>query len=467
METEEAQPPPMPEVDWGENPLARVFSDPIQSLRRLHEAHGPIVSLVDGAARHVFVFGPDYNRQVLSQPLLFLTTEDESLPALSPQDSAIRRLGEGILAMNGARHRQQRALLMQAFAKGRIEAQRDAVVALTEGHLARWRPGQEVDALEEMRQLVLALSMWILFGLDAGGQGRAFSDLMHRYAQDLFKIAAPPPPAEMPGSAYERLLQLAEAVERALHALIARKRDAGAGDDVLSLLLHARDEDGNGMTDAELAAQSLTLFIAGHESTASALSWVLFLLAQHPQTADAVLDELDGALHGAAPASAQLEKLALLDGVIKESLRLFPAGLWGLRVTAAPVRLGGYVLPAHTKVIYSEYITHRLPELYPEPQRFLPERWRTLERALSPYEYLPFSAGPRMCIGAVLVLWEMKIVLAVILQRHRLALRPGATINRGRPASDDKALPMIVHAQDRRFTKETVQGNVRELVDLD
>lgn len=161
-------------------------------------------------------------------------------------------------------------------------------------------------------------------------------------------------------------------------------------------------------------------------------------------------------LRGSAPTVEQLGRMPLLERVIKESMRLLPTAAIGSRVSTGPFELGPYHFPRRTFVNFSQYLTHRLPELYPEPQRFKPERWETIDP--SPYEYLPFGAGPRMCIGATFAMTELRIVLAMLLQRFRLAVVPGAQIDWGMTITlgIKGPLPMTVVAQDRRFSKTTI-----------
>jgi len=252
-----------------------------------------------------------------------------------------------------------------------------------------------------------------------------------------------------------------------MREIVAERRRTGSDrHDVLTLLLHVRDEDGTQFTDDDLIGQLNVMFIAAFETTAMALTWTLFLLSQHPQVIADLVDELDHVLYGNAPTLEQLGILPLLDGVIRESLRLLPPVSQGARAATAPFMMGGYTFPAGTKVLYSEYITHHMPELYTEPDRFLPERWLTINP--SPYEYFPFLAGSRMCVGATFAMTEMKVILAMILQRYRLTMVPGAVIDRHVRFTlvPKYGMPMSITAQDRQFTKVPVCGNIHEMVDL-
>ncbi|HEY7417478.1 MAG TPA: cytochrome P450, partial [Ktedonobacteraceae bacterium] len=266
------------------------------------------------------------------------------------------------------------------------------------------------------------------------------------------------------GSPYHRVLDLAEQMETFARKLIASKRLQPEASDVLAVLVHAHDEDGAQLSDNELISNVFTLFVAGHETTSYALTWTLFLLDQHPHVCSELLDELDGALHGDAPTPEQLMRLSLLDRVIKESLRLLPPASVGVRVTMAACDLGGYALPAGASVLYSEYVTHRLPELYVNPSRFEPDRWTTLNR--SPYEYLPFSTGQHRRLGAEFATYEVKVVLAMLLQRYRLSLVPHAKVGTNVSMRPSPGMPMHVFPQDRQFQRPPVRGTIHRLVGL-
>ena len=221
------------------------------------------------------------------------------------------------------------------------------------------------------------------------------------------------------------------------------------------------------MTDAESIGQTTVLFGAAHLTTANTLTWTLFLLAQHPRVASALVEELDAALGGALPSLRQLDELPLLDAGIKESMRILPASAYSHRVNVRAVQLGDLRLPPGTPIIFSQVITHHIPELFPEPEAFRPERWQTISP--SPYAYFPFAAGPRMCIGAGLATMILKLTLAVILQHFRFSLVPGATIDARidwtmlNPAS---GMPMRLLPLEAGFASAPVNGSVHDLVEL-
>ena len=234
--------------------------------------------------------------------------------------------------------------------------------------------------------------------------------------------------------------------------------------DVLDGLVRARDSDTSVMTDADLIGQMTILFGASYETTATALSWTLFLLAQHPEVALQVIDELDSVLGGELPSYEALSRLDYLEAVIKESMRVLTPIPYLARHATAATNLAGVELTPGDRVICSPYVTHHLPDLYADPFHFKPQRWADLEP--DQYEYLPFGAGVRFCLGANYAMTVMKLTVAMILQRFRFSLVPDARIDQAvrvtmRPK---RGLPMTFHDQDRRFEAVRVRGNVHDMV---
>lgn len=458
-------------LGWRGNMLP-LLRDPISYMMRLYNTYGDVVTLARGSTDFVFVFSPEHNHKVLSDQALFYNgavNAPESVIKL-PSDTAAIRLFSGITTMNGDKHTQQRRLLMPAFHKKRIEALRGQMLELTGKHLSGWRVGLDIDLLREMKHLTLSVAVQTILGLDPEREGDRVRHIMERW----LKLALSPwviaLPFDVPVVPFGRMLNMAEDLEAEIRAMIARKRaqgDAGEGSDALSMLLQAHDEDGTRLTDDELIGQTTALFIAGHETTASALTWTLFLLAQHPRVLHDLLDELDGTLHGDAPTLEQINSLPLLDAVIKESMRLLPPGLWFLRVAVEEAQFGPYSVPEGARILWSPAVTHRRPDLYPDPTAFKPERWQSINP--TPYEYLPFGAGPRRCLGATFAIMEMKLVLPAILQRYRVRLPANARIDLGGSplATPKQGMKVRLARPGSKLVKSVVQGNIRQLIDLD
>jgi len=256
-------------------------------------------------------------------------------------------------------------------------------------------------------------------------------------------------------------------LESQLKDLIRRRRQKGlTGTDTLSMFLQAHDEDGLIMTDNEIVGETVAVFRGGSKTSASALTWILFLLTQHPDIYSNLIDELAGTLRGAPPTLQQLNQLPLLEGVIKESMRLIPPVLWGVRYSKDDFEIGGHQYQKGSSVLYSSYVTHHMPELYADPQKFNPYRWETIRP--SAYEYFPFNAGPRRCLGAEFAMMEMKITLASLLQKYNFTLIPNQRIDRvGMTGSLPKyGIKMRIDQRGEKFEKVRVRGNIHNVVEL-
>jgi cytochrome P450 len=318
-----------------------------------------------------------------------------------------------------------------------------------------------------MDLFTVILSMEIFVGMGADEEGRKFADLFEVVLNLLFSPATFLFPYDLPGFAYRRLKVQGAELKQQLKNLIERRRMKGlGGTDTLSLFLQAYDEDGTMMSDDEIVGETVAVFRGGSKTSASALTWTLFLLVQHPDVYAQLSDELAATLRGAAPTFEQLAGLPLLEGVIKESLRLVPPVVWGVRYSMEPFELGGYHFAKGSSVIYSSHVTHRMPEIYEDPYKFDPYRWEKIKP--SPYEYFPFNAGPRRCLGAEFAMLELKITLAILLQRFHFSLVPGQRIDRtGLTGSIPKyGIKMKLGQPDQVFTKVPVRGNIHRLVDL-
>lgn len=442
--------------------MLKLYQRPFSFLRDLHATYGDVVTLAQGTSTYVCAFGPDLNFQVLSNPQLFQAGGDVSVTKFR-QDTAFGKLmSQNLMQMDGEKHRQHRRLMQPAFHRQQIAAYHQDMMSLTQQLLESWREQTQINVHREMQDLTLRIAVKTLFGVYDEEELQRVGTLLRDMTRSMLLTMALP--YDIPGTPYHRVLRLSEELTAFMRATIARKRAHNEEADVLSALIHAHDEEGATLSDDELIGHAFALFVAGHETTANALSWTLLLLSQHPQVCAELLEELDGALQGSVPTLEQLSQLSLLDGVIKESLRLFPPAAIGIRIASEACDLGGYALPKGTNVVYSEFLTHRLPELYTNPDHFLPKRWASLTR--SPYEYLPFSAGRHMCIGLSFATQEMKVVLAMLLQRYRLEPVPNAKISTQLSMRPVPGIPMHVFPQDRSFKRVPVRGTIHQLVEL-
>lgn len=452
---------PLP-VTFGE--IADFARDPYACMQRLWREHGDVAALQEGDQRVYFVFGPDYNRQVLTDTQRF---HSRFFAIRGPKNSSQRRLTSGLLSMNGEQHKQQRRLVQEPFQKRAIVGYHDSVLGVSEEMTREWPPGSVLDINEEMTRYMLRLTSLIIFGLDCRDLAIRIGELTETWVALNHKVGTTALVSD-PSLAgdYERLLEVAVELETAVKEMIALRRSGRVGFDVLSLLLRAHDVDTT-VTDDQLVGHIVLMFGAAHLTSAHSLTWTLFLLSQHPEIMRELHAELDEKLQGQPPRPEQLDELTVLDRVLKESMRILPASSFLHRMTAEPVELGPFQLPAGAVVIFSQLMTHHMRELYPEPDQFRPERWRTI--APSPYAYLPFGGGARMCIGAALGTMQLKISLTRILQQFKVSVPADAAVN-ARVMSTMLfpigQVPMLVERQDGNFGANPVRGNIHRFVSL-
>ena len=450
---------------------ARFFRDPIRALLDARARFGPIsafgnvVPLPQREKLHLIALGPEFNHQVLGDPDAFRTTGQG---VGGPRGSAQRRLRYGLTRSQRGRHERQRQFMLPPFQKKAVEGYTEKMVSVTDKLLGQWPLDGSVDIWQEMRKLTLEISSEALFAREDTARSHRLGEMIGDWLDRGFSARVWGLMLDLPGLPYRALLRHAEAIEREVQAMLDEKRSAGAtGSDLVSLLLAANRQGEQWMSDDDLIGQVTIAFAASYETTANAMTWTLFLLAQHPHVAHALLDELEGTFGGAPPSPESLPRAELLEAVVKEALRILPPVPYTIRVARAPsCEIGPFEALRGDRVILSHYVTHHLPELYERPERFDPERWLRLKRG--PYEYLPFSAGPRLCIGYSFAMQALKLATAMILQRFRFSVVPGTRIDRRVQVtlSPRHGLPMSIHPQDRRFTAAPVRGNIREMVEL-
>jgi cytochrome P450 len=423
--------------------------DPISAAGRLFAQYGDVAQIVRAPVRVVnpgpgwakgtladangaglvLVNGAEANREILTQHdrywmialpgRLFPVGREETA-----RETPIKRTMTGLFHVNSDEHRRHRRLLMPAFHKTRIDSYRDDMARISEETFARYRAGETRDVHADMTELTLRVATKTLFGEDEGERGVELARLMQRWLLTMFSPVLLMMKYDVPGTPYHRFLSLTKEIDDRTVTIVRNKRaavsSAGGGNDMLSTLIATRDEDGSALTEDDLIGHTGVIFAAGHETSTNALAWTFLLLSQHPDVANELREELDGVLRGSAPSVEDLAKLPLLDGVVKESMRLLPPVPMHPRIVAEDSELKGHFLPAGSEIFLSIFHMHHDPAVFSEPDRFRPRRWETAKPTV--YEYNPFSAGPRMCIGASFANMEIKIVLATLLQRFDLEL---------------------------------------------
>jgi len=371
-------------------------------------------------------------------PALFLYHPNEIAYVLSTNPKNFRKsmslrsnffqtlVGNGLLTSEGEEWKRQRRLSSPAFHRHRISAYADTMVDYSRRLIESWQPGEARDMHREMMRLTLEIVVRCLFSADVSNDvdhvGETLNELVKPFAaQATLKWILD---NRLPTPAHLRFQKFARRIDEVVYRIIAERRASGKDEgDLLSMLLAARDEDGSQMSDQQLRDEVMTLFLAGHETTALTLSWSWYLLGRHPEADKRFHRELDEVLGGRAPVMADLPKLKYTEQIAKECMRLYPPAYGLGREAIADCEIGGYPVPSGTQVFMFQWVTQRDARFFDNPGEFIPERWtEEFEARLPKYAYFPFGGGPRACIGASFAMMEIILVLATIGQRLRLEL---------------------------------------------
>jgi cytochrome P450 len=369
--------------------------------------------------RHEYLLNhPDLVEQVL------VTNQRSFMKGQALQETK-RILGEGLLTSEGDLHLRQRRLMQPLFHRRSIAVYGEEMVACAERLQARWHKGETRDLHAEMTRLTLDVIGQTLFASDVEGEageiGAALTDAMDSLQRFMLPFYGAV--ERLPLPTVRRLRASRRRLDETISRLVAERRVNPGDRDLLSLLLASRDEDGRPMTDEQVRDEAMTIFLAGHETTAVTLTWTWMLLAGEPDVERTLHAELAEVVGDRLPTVDDLERLPYMERVLQESLRLYPpAWLIGRRVLA-DVELGGYSIPAGSIVILSPWVTQRDARFFAEPLRFDPDRWTADAEAARPrFTYFPFGGGIRRCIGESFALMEAKLLLATIARRWRFRL---------------------------------------------
>ncbi len=401
-----------------------------------------------------FHFGPFTGYFVNSPELIhaLLVERDHDFEKGWPQRLAFRPVtGDSILILEGSRHRDERQALAPAFQPRPLAHYADAMAACIEARQRGWHDGATLDLGHEMTSLTMAIVGRALFDADLtnvdDALGTAIMAAMQHVEHAIVQIV--PPPIWPPTARNRRTRAALATIRRTVQGMIDQRRADGEDrGDFLSMLLGARDAAGRPLSDEQVRAEAITLFIAGHETTAQALTWAWYLLATHPESYARLRAEADAVLGGSTPTVDHLPQLPYALQVLKEAMRLYPPVTAIARISLRAVDLDGYIIPARQSVLLSPYTLHRRRDLFPDPERFDPDRFTPeREKALPRHAFLPFGAGSRVCIGSHFALMEGQLALATLAQRATFALageqnpRPVPTVTL-RP---DPAITVTVH----------------------
>ena len=388
--------------------------------------YGPLASFRIGPKRVFLASGHDLIEQVLVTDAKHYI-KHFGARAFKPV------LGNGLVTSEGAFWHRQRKLVQPAFLKARVQSYVPAMVELTNQMLNAWTSGKRVQIDFEFEALTSKIALKTLFDLDDHGDRERFDgvlklafDLMNARLRRIIKL-----PLWVPTPANLRLQMAIAELDRTVQGFIAsgRSRDHH-GNDLLSRLLLAQHEDGRLMSDRQLRDEAMTLYLAGHETTALTLAWSWYLLSQHRRVEEKLVSEWQRVLRGVAPTAQHLQRLPYTAAVIAESMRLFPPVYVIGREATTELELGGYrVKPGYT-VLMSQWVNHRDQNFFPDPEEFRPERWQDgLAKRLPKFAYYPFGGGQRICVGSTFALIEATIILAAVGQHYQFTVDPDAVID--------------------------------------
>jgi cytochrome P450 len=432
-------PTPGPPGRYGVRNLVRFATNQLGFLRDLAATHGDVVHMRMLGERWFLVSHPEDIEAVLVTNARIMARDDFV-------DVLERALGRGLLTSDGDLWKRQRRLMAQAFVPKRIQTYADTMVRVTEEALRRWRHGAQVNLHGEMSRVTMEVVAAVLFGASIGAADgeivRSSMEVINEFfansPEAIFKI-----PKWVPTPRNARMTRAVAQIDALIYRIIAARRATGElRDDLLGTLLAAQDEDGAKMDDRQLRDEAVTLFLAGHETTALALAHTLFLLGMHPEVERKLHAEIESLLGDRAPTAADVKTLVYTERVLKEAMRLYPPAWTTGREALEDVQVRGHLIPKGAQILMSQWVVHRDARWFPNPEGFDPERWlpdrvRTMPR----FAYFPFGGGPRVCIGNHFAMMEATLILALIVRRwrvdlvagQRLELKPSVTLRQKGP----------------------------------
>lgn len=415
--------PPGPRQSF---PLSGIFAyrrGPLPFFQSLAERYGDISYFRLGPQPAFFFNHPDYIKEIL------VTNHQNFMKGLALQ-RAKRLLGEGLLTSEGEFHRRQRRLAQPAFHRQRIASYAEIMTDYASQISNGWHDGATLDISEEMMRLTLGIVGKTLFDADVVSDAQEVGEAM-TVVMDLFNTITVPffdLLQKLPLPQFRRFDNAKVRLDAIIYRLIEERRRSGQDrGDLISMLLLAQDTEGDGgqMTDEQLRDELMTIFLAGHETTANALTWTWYLLSQNPEVETKLHAEIDEVLSGRLPSFEDVARLKYTEMVLAESMRLYPPA-WALgRMALNDFEIGGYVVPKKSLVLMSQYVMHHDPRYFTEPSRFDPERWSPEARESRPqFSYFPFGGGPRRCIGEGFAWMEGILLIAALARQWQMRLEP-------------------------------------------
>lgn len=409
---------PGPRGHWLTGSLHDMATDRLAFFDRCFREYGDAAGFRLANRRAVLLSHPDdIERVLVTESRQF--EKNYALRLLRPL------LGQGLLLAEGDHWLRQRRLIQPVFSRSQVEGYAPAMVELTQQMLAGWKPGAPCNLHQEMTRLTMSIAGKTLLGVDVSGRFGEVATCLETVLRDfLVRFSrALPLPMWVPTLGNLRLKRAIGKLDQVLARLIEQRRgDSGSRGDFLSVLIRARDEeDGRGLSDQQLRDEVMTMFLAGHETTAAALTWTWFLLGQNLEVQARVQAEVQQVLGNRPPAAADIPQLKLCENVLREAMRLYPPAYVVGRRALNNCVIGNHFIAKGTNVLMSQWVVHRDPRWYERPDEFLPDRWSSgLTSRLPKYAYFPFGGGPRVCIGNGFAMLEGVLVLATMAQKTGL-----------------------------------------------
>jgi cytochrome P450 len=393
---------------------------PGEALLALYRWRGSVINQGFGRHGYIHLLGPEANKFVFANSDAF--SMREAMQVLIPVDGPT-----SLIVSDGADHRRRRSIVQPALHHRQVQHYVQTMAANADAVIDAWQLGQRMDIYQQFRSAIRRSAIESLFGTRMAGHAdfvgeelQPLMDLTHRTIprlQWMRRLRSP---------AWRRAMAARARIDEWVYTEIARARAHGtSGEHVLTMLVNGCSEEGDALSDVEVRDQVVSLIAAGYETASAAMAWAIYALLSAPGAWNTAADEVRKILDGQIPDATDLKKLTYLNGVVHETLRLYPPGVISGRKVTRDLSFDGHHIPAGRMLIFSPYVTHRLPELWPEPLQFRPERWdpvSPLYRKPAPYEFLPFGGGTHRCIGSVFATTELTVMLARLLARVSLRL---------------------------------------------
>jgi cytochrome P450 len=424
---------------------------PAETIRALHQRYGEVAAFGYRPYRYVALFGPEANRYVLAD-----NSENfrwrEALKSLIPVDG-----DTALVVTDGEEHRRRRRLVQPAFATSRINSYLDVMVDEADRALDTWVPGRRLDAYAELQQAILRIAVRTLFGDTLGERAGELGAALSAAIEFVNLPISMQVKIDLPWTRWHRAKAARDRADAIVNAEIARRRARGetsdSGDVLDRLLATTDDEGGSGLTDVELRDQVVSLVAAGFDTTSGTAGWAVRELLVNPEAWKRAAAEVAAVVGGDRLTTGHHQRMPYLDAVVHETLRLWPAGFVSARKAVDDFEFAGHRIPGGSMVLYSPYATQRMPEHWPEPDRFLPERW--LDGEPAPYTFVPFGGGYRRCIGFAFATQELKALLVQLLRRIELTYDgPAEVVPEGNAAMHPKGGVPVRVTEARRVTQQ-------------